>query len=328
MEKTINEVCLSKRTYTLNTGFLEGTDMKRHRIRQWVLVGICGGALLLAGGLGYGYVTDFRPGSPVYSSLAAYRDQVAETGEELFTYTNDTVYAAVRDVGGDTPYLDVQILEKRLFWWTLRHFESAYYPVMPVKVGDQVLLIGSYTGWNAGEAAKVRLRGENGEIRLPRKQERFLCRGASYLGYAFDMDPDFRGGWRIEYLDKEGDPLPELSPRSVNDAAVRRVVRGRPDVAIDKEAKEPLLEEAALLFAAGEPSEPFSPAGTALVLDILVTELHPGPLYRSGEAYTRLLFSLLDDGRLGILTEAPEREPVYTVSQAEVSDAFRAALEP
>ena len=93
MEKTINEVCLSKRTYTLNTGFLEGTDMKRHRIRQWVLVGICGGALLLAGGLGYGYVTDFRPGSPVYSSLAAYRDQVAETGEELFTYTNDTVYA-------------------------------------------------------------------------------------------------------------------------------------------------------------------------------------------------------------------------------------------
>ena len=124
--------------------------MKRHRIRQWVLVGICGGALLLAGGLGYGYVTDFRPGSPVYSSLAAYRDQVAETGEELFTYTNDTVYAAVRDVGGDTPYLDVQILEKRLFWWTLRHFESAYYPVMPVKVGDQVLLIGSYTGWNAG----------------------------------------------------------------------------------------------------------------------------------------------------------------------------------
>ena len=63
------------------------------------------------------------------------------------------------------------------------------------------------------------------------------------------------------------------------------------------------MEEAALLFAAGEPSEPFSPAGTALVLDILVTELHPGPLYRSGEAYTRLLFSLLDDGRLGILTE-------------------------
>ena len=120
-------------------------------------------------------------------------------------------------------YLYVQILEKRLFWWTLRHFESAYYPVMPVKVGDQVLLIGSYTGWNAGEAAKVRLRGENGEIRLPRKQERFLCRGASYLGYAFDMDPDFRGGWRIEYLDKEGDPLPDLSPRSVNDAAVRRV---------------------------------------------------------------------------------------------------------
>ncbi|MFQ7041209.1 MAG: hypothetical protein ACLRRG_12505 [Barnesiella sp.] len=142
------------------------------------------------------------------------------------------------------------------------------------------------------------------------------------------MDPDFRGGWRIEYLDKEGDPLPDLSPRSVNDAAVRRVVRGRPDIAIDKEAKEPLLEEAALLFAAGEPSEPFSPAGTALVLDIPVTELHPGPLYRSGEAYTRLLFSLLDDGRLGILTEAPEREPVYTVSQAEVSDAFRAALEP
>ena len=61
------------------------------------------GALLLAGGLGYGYVTDFRPGSPVYSSLAAYRDQVAETGEELFTYTNDTVYAAVRDVGGRYP---------------------------------------------------------------------------------------------------------------------------------------------------------------------------------------------------------------------------------
>ena len=59
-----------------------------------------------------------------YAARAAYRDQVAETGEELFTYTNDTVYAAVRDVGGDTPYLDVQILEKRLFWWTLRHFES------------------------------------------------------------------------------------------------------------------------------------------------------------------------------------------------------------
>lgn len=304
--------------------------MKRVRTKRLVIAGLIGCGMLAVCAVGYGYVKSFRMDTPVYASVVSYRDQEGALGKTFcFEYEGADFYGAVLNSGTDPdPFFDIRVLEKRLFWWTPAHFETALFPVQPAAVPDGYAVVGCYTGWNADEAVSVTLRDEEGQPLQPRKQEQFAVNGTSYLGYAIEVERDFSGVLRFQYADADGRPLPEFSPMSVYHAAVYQTENGEPVGRIgDESVKNHLLKEAAALFASREPADAFPSPSQALVFDFPATCVKPGPSYAPGDVCTRLTVCRLDENRYGLRVEPPGGEAACYMGRCERDDTLRAYLE-
>lgn len=304
--------------------------MKRVWTKRLVIAGLIGCGMLAVCAVGYGYVKSFRMDTPVYGSVTAYRDQEEALGKTFcFEYEGGDFYGAVLHTETDSdPFFDISVLEKRLFWWTPAHFETALFPVRPAAVPDGYAVVGCYTGWNADEAASVTLLDEEGRSLPPRKQERFVVNGTACLGYAFELERDFGGVLRFQYADAGGRPLPEFSPMSVRRAAVYQMENGEPIGRIgDESVQNRLLEEVDALFAAREPADAFPSPSQALVFDFPATCVKPSPAYAPGDTATRLTVCRLEENRYGLRVEPPGGEAVCYTGRWEQDDTLRAYLD-
>lgn len=154
--------------------------MKSIRSRRRLIFGICIAVILLAaagaGLAGYRYVTRY---GPAHASVDALKEELTARGETIcFEYREGPLCAVIRASGDDSePFLDVVILEKRLLWWTQRHFETAISPVKPLSIGGKLVFAGVYDGWGKENAAAVRLEDSSGGMISPVSQGTFTAGG-------------------------------------------------------------------------------------------------------------------------------------------------------
>lgn len=253
--------------------------MKPIRKRRRLIFGISMAAGLLAAAAlclaSYRYVTRY---GPAYASVDALKEELTARGETIcFEYREGPLCAVVRASGKDDPLLDVFILEKRLLWWTQRHFETAISPVKPLSVGGKLVFAGVYDGWGKETAAAVRLEDSSGGMISPVSQETFTAGGKRRLGYMFIIDnkrrrPDV---WRFRFLDDRQRPIAEISPGGIARAEIR-LVRAPGDeetFPADErhgETRFSLLQEAGQLYDARvktDSSAAEEPPDTQLVFD-------------------------------------------------------------
>lgn len=261
--------------------------MKKTKNRLLILFGILCLLCLVLGFWGYGYVTLFRFGGvPIYSSIQDYVFEVEERGERVFLdYQDGRMAAFIRNIGSENePYLDIQILEKRLFWWALSHFESAISPISPVNIGGTGYVVGCYTGWNEHEASSVQLQNDNGQTLSPIKQAVFNINDASYLGYVFKLEHvDKQDGlYMFQYLDINGFNIPELSYKGLYRAEIRmqNIYTGKSLDITDEQQKTQLLTEVANLMTKIIPSRHDAGEGSSsLVFRVPQMAVAPGPSY-------------------------------------------------
>ena len=234
--------------------------------RRRLIFGISMAAGLLAAAAlclaSYRYVTRY---GPAYASVDALKEELTACGETIcFEYREGPLCAVVRASGKDDPLLDVFILEKRLLWWTQRHFETAISPVKPLSVGGKLVFAGVYDGWGKETVAAVRLESslvngpeDNGGVINPVRQETFTVGGKRRLGYMFIIDNNRRRPdvWRFRFLDDGQRPIAEISPGGIARAEVRLVRASGDEEAFPAderhgETRFSLLQEAEQLYNA------------------------------------------------------------------------------